>query len=148
MSSKKYCFIPETYKKISIYNPGTINTSKNSLTASELIGITPSTTFKYCIDDYDKIRLFYLDGKRVPNTIEDEYYFIEKTVTAIKSIFKGVTELIGYKLVMDDNPRIEFSIFFDVDGNFVPLSKMIAENKSKTIVGHSYTYNFFKRYNY
>ena len=55
MSTKKYCFVPETYKKISVYNPGTINTSKNSLTTLELLETSPSVSFKYCIDDYDKI---------------------------------------------------------------------------------------------
>lgn len=148
MSTKKYCFVPETYKKISVYNPGTINTSKNSLTTLELLETSPSVSFKYCIDDYDKVRLFYLDGKQAPDTIEDEYYFTEKTIAAIKAIFKGVSELIGYKLIMDDNPRLEFTVFLDVHGNFIPLQRMVLENKSKTIIGHTYTYNFFKRYNY
>lgn len=139
MYDKHYCFIPETYKIISVYNPGSIN-------SSSLTDAPPSTTFKYCIDDYDKARLFYISKQSDINSIDDEEYFKYKTIQYIKSIFK-ISELIDYKLFLEDDARVEFTALYDVNGNNILLKDAKNKNQSNTLIGHRYIYNFFKRYN-
>ena len=46
----------------------------------------------------------------------------------------------------EENARIEFTLFFDKDGNWIPISKLYEKNKFNTILGHRYVYAFYKRY--
>ena len=130
MLEKKYCFVPESHKLIRIFqdNPA-----------------TPLAEFKYCIDENDKIKLFYVEKKNIPNSIEDNEYFIAKTTTAIKALFK-TTELVNYKLIIDNSPRVEFSIYYDADGNQVYKNELNEKVKLHTVLEHRYTYNFYKKY--
>lgn len=132
MSEKRYCFVPDTHKEIKVLQDSKANVV---------------STFKYCIDTLDRIKLFYIDGREVANSMDDNDFFKIKTIAAIKSIFR-VTELYNYNLVLDENARVEFSIFFDVDGNEVTQNKLEEVlNKRKTVLEHRYTYHFYKRYN-
>lgn len=141
MSLKKYCFVAEKSKNVNVYSISTI-TSFN-----DLLNVNPNVSFKHLIDEYSKISLFYIGSKNIPNSIEDRNYFLEKTTTIIKSIFK-VSELLNFKLITEgDSPRIEFSIIFDSEGNFVPRNDIKKVNEKRPILTHSYTYNFYKLYN-
>lgn len=128
MLEKKYCFVPESHKLIKVF--------QNNST-------TPIAEFKYCIDENDKIKLFYIEKKSTGG--EDDSYFLAKTTTAIKALFK-TSELIDYQLITKGNSRIEFSIYYDVDGNQVYKSDLNEKLKRQTILEHRYTYNFYKRY--
>lgn len=139
MTEKRYCFVPETYKNISVYNANTIY---NTILLND---IYPTTSFKYCIDDYDKIKLFYINGQEDKDATDNEEYFKYKTIAAIKAIF-NVSELYDYKLFLDENARVEFTLFYDKDGNNILLKDLITKNKFNTILAHRYTYNFYKRY--
>lgn len=130
MLEKKYCFVPESHKLIKVFQ-------NNS--------ITPIAEFKYCIDENDKIKLFYMERKSIPNSIDDVDYFRMKTVDMIKTLFR-TTELVDYQLIIDNNPRIEFSIYYDVEGNQVYKSELNEKLKRSTVLEHRYTYNFYKRY--
>jgi hypothetical protein len=132
MLEKRYCFVPDSHKEIKVLQDNKANVV---------------STFKYCIDTLDRIKLFYVDGREAANSMDDENFFKIKTITAIKSIFK-VTELYNYKLILEKDARVEFSIFFDVDGNEVTQNKLADTlSKRKTVLEHRYTYHFFKRYN-
>lgn len=139
MSTKKYCFVPETYKHIAVYNPGTITDLKT------IDNINPNVKFTYCIDELDKIKLFYVSAKNKECSIDNLDYIRYKTIQAIKSIFK-VTELDNYKLYSEDESRIEFTLWYDADGNNFIKDKLPEANKFKTIISHTYIYNFYKRY--
>lgn len=140
MSTKKYCFIPETYKGISIYNPGSI---------TDLIsidnGLQPSFQFKYYIDDKDISKIFYIDGKSETGAEENIEFFKYKTIQFIKSIFQ-VKDIHNYRLITDNHSRLEFTLFFDHNGVEVPLNELSIKNKFNTIIAHHYIYNFYKRY--
>lgn len=145
MSEKMYCFIPESQKIIAVYDTGTIYDFDSS---EEIKGITPNLIFRHCIDINDKAKIFYIDTQKIPGSIDEVNYFTHKTVTAIKSLF-NVNEIHDYKLYMGDdeeNARIEFTLFFDKDGNWIPISKLYEKNKFNTILGHRYVYAFYKRY--
>lgn len=137
MSEKRYCFIPDSHKEIKVLQDNKANVV---------------STFKYCIDTLDRIKLFYVDGREAANSMDDESFFKFKTITAIKSIFK-VSELYNYKLILDKEKefgpaRVEFSIFFDVDGNEVAQNKLDEVlSKRKTVLEHRYIYHIYKRYN-
>lgn len=139
MATKKYCFVPETYKSISIYNPGSITDLK------PIDEVTPDATFKYCIDNIDKIKLFYVSAKDEKCIMDNIDYIKYKTIQAIKSIFK-VTELSNYKLSIEGESKIEFTLWYDADGNNFNSEKLVEANKSKTLIAHQYIYNFYKRY--
>ncbi len=130
MLEKKYCFVPESHKLIRVFQNNSVN---------------PIAEFKYCIDENDKIKLFYVEKKSTPNSGEDIDYFRAKTVTAIKALFK-TSEIVNYQLIIDNNPRIEFSIYYDVDGNQIYKSELNEKVKRYTILEHRYTYNFYKKY--
>lgn len=140
-----YCFIPEPQKIIAVYDAGTIYDFDSS---EEIKGITPNLTFRHCIDINDKTKIFYIDTQKIPGSIDEVNYFTYKTITTIKTLF-NVSELHDYKLYMGDNEenaRIEFTLFFDKDGNWIPISKLYEKNKFNTILGHHYVYAFYKRY--
>lgn len=139
MPIKKYCFIPETHKQIQVYNPGTITDIK------ALETINPNVKFTYCIDEFDKIKLFYVGAKRENASETDEEYIRYKTLQSIKAIF-NVPELYDYKLILDDTPRVEFTVWYDTAGNHIPLLKLVEKNKHNTILSHRYTYNFYSQY--
>lgn len=142
MSEKRYCFIPETYKVISVYNPGNII----SLEALDNKNINPTVTFKYCIDDYDKVKMFFLNGQPEEGATDDIEYFKYKTIQSIKSIFR-VAEIYDYVLVTEDkDSRFEFTVFYDANGTHIHTKDLVTKNKFNTILAHRYTYNFYKRY--
>lgn len=140
MSTKKYCFVPEPSKNISVYNAQTITDLKT------IDNVNPNVKFRYCIDDYDKIKMFYIGPKSQSDGYEEEEYFRYKTLQSIKSIFK-VDEIVDYEIFLDDDARIEFSIWYDVNGNHVHSLNLVEKNKSNTLLKHQYRYNFYKRYN-
>ena len=142
MSEKRYCFIPEEHKDIKVYNAGLIHNFKGS---EEIKNITPTVNFRHCIDIRDKAKLFYIDTQNTVGSSDDSNYFKYKTMNALKAIY-NVTELHNYKLILDEDARIEFTIFYDKDGNWIPLSKLYEKNKYNTVIGHTYTYMFYKRY--
>lgn len=145
MSEKMYCFIPECQKNIAVYTAGTIYDFQSS---AEIKNITPNLTFRHCIDINDKIKIFYVDTQKNPDSIDEINYFTYKTISAIKAIF-GVNEIHDYKIFMgedNENARIEFTLFFDKDGNWIPLSKLYEKNKFNTVLAHHYVYAFYKRY--
>ena len=139
MSEKRYCFIPESHKTISIYNANVIND------LSKLSSITPTFEFKYCIDDYDKIRMFFLEGHGETGAVDDRDYFDYKIVNQIKAIFK-VPEINDYRLYLEDGARVEFTVYYDSNGNHVPSLKLVDKNRYNTILAHKYTYIFYRRY--
>lgn len=139
MSTKKYCFIPETYKKIKVYNPGTITDLKT------ISNVNPNVEFTYCIDEFDKVKMFYVGAKREEDTTDNIEYIKYKTLQAIKAIF-NVSEICDYELIMDKNPRIEFTVWYDVNGNHIHSLKLVEKNKYNTLLSHRYIYNFYKRY--
>lgn len=139
MSTKKYCFIPETYKKIKVYNPGTITDLKT------ISNVNPNTEFTYCIDEFDKVKVFYVSAKREDDKMDNVEYIKYKTLQAIKAIF-NVSELYDYELIIGEQSRIEFTIWYDANGNHIPTLKLIEKNKYNTLLSHRYIYNFYKRY--
>ena len=140
MSEKRYCFIPEGHKDVNVYNAGMI------LDVTSLKSIIPAITFKYCNDPYEKAKIFYVEGQSDEHATDEEEYFRYKTVQAIKSLFK-VTDIYDYKLVTDEHARLEFTLFYDADGNFIATKDIVEKNKRNTILAHRYTYIFYKRYN-
>lgn len=140
MSTKKYCFVPESYKKIKVYNPGTITDLKT------IDNVNPNVQFSYCIDDLDKIKMFYVGAKREDDNTDNFEYIKYKTLQAIKSIF-NVSELGSYDLIIEEGyPRIEFAIWYDTEGNHVPSLNLVEKNKYNTLLTHLYVYNFYKKY--
>lgn len=139
MSTKKYCFIPETYKKIKVYNPGTITDLKT------ISNVNPNTEFTYCIDEFDKVKVFYVSAKREDDKMDNVEYIKYKTLQAIKAIFNA-SELYDYELIIGEQSRIEFTIWYDANGNHIPTLKLIEKNKYNTLLSHRYIYNFYKRY--
>lgn len=138
MLEKQYCFIPEPYKIVSVYNP-------KSITDFTAINNTdPSCSFKYYIDSIDPAKIFYLDGKQSSSSENLLEYFKYKIILSIKSIFK-VTELSNFELFLDDFPRAEFTLYFDMNGNEIKLSHLVETNKNNTVVAHHYIYNFYKK---
>lgn len=139
MSEKRYCFIPESHKTISIYNANVINDLRN------LAAITPTFTFKYSIDDYDKIRMFFLEGHGGSEEVETQDYFNYHIVNRIKTIFK-ISEINDYRLFLEDGARVEFTVYYDPDGNHIPNHKLVEKNRFNTVLAHRYTYIFYRRY--
>ena len=142
MSEKRYCFIPEHNKDIAVYEAGTIPYFQSG---EEIKNMTPSIKFKHCIDVHDKIKTFYIDTQNQDGSTDDENYFKYKTITAIKSFF-GVSEIHDYKLIIDEESRIEFTLFYDKDGTWIPISNLYEKNRNNTILAHTYVYGFYKRY--
>ena len=59
MTEKRYCFVPETTKVVSVFN-----THNETLKIyAEFINCNPDVSFKISIDEFDKIKLFYVNGK-------------------------------------------------------------------------------------
>lgn len=143
MTEKRYCFVPETTKIVDIFN--TNNQSiKNYV---EFKDCKPDVSFKYNIDGFDKIKLFYIDGKETEYSTDDISYLNAKIKDSIRSIF-SVHELAEFKLILEDeNPRVEFTIFYDINGSECSKYKLGDLNQIKTILAHTYTYNAYKRYN-
>lgn len=139
MSTKKYCFIPETYKKIKVYNPGTITDLKT------ISNVNPNVEFTYCIDEFDKIKMFYVGAKREEDSTDNIEYIKYKTLQSIKAIF-NVSEVCDYELIIDEYPRVEFSVWYDVNGNHIHSLKLVEKNKYNTLLSHHYIYNFYKKY--
>lgn len=140
MSEKKYCCVPETYKTLSIYNAGTIG---RETIISE---IEPSSKFKYCIDEFDKIKTFFFNRQENVNSIDTEDYLKYKMTQSIKSIFR-VSEISDVKLYLDSDARFEFTVFYDTNGIPLSVSELYNKNIRNTIVGHRYTFNLYQRYN-
>lgn len=143
MTEKRYVFIPETTKVVSVFNAGN-ETVKNYVNFSDC---KPEVSFRYAIDEFDKTKLFYLAGKENPYATDDESYFNAKAKDAIRAIF-NVQELAEFTLFLnDDNPRVEFTIFFDINGNECSKYKLDDLIRSRTILAHSYVFNIYKRFN-
>lgn len=140
MSEKRYCFIPETYKIVNVYNTGNITDIK------DLKSIIPAFKFKYCDVDYERAKMFFVQGHSSEHSEDTEEYFKYKTVQAIKALFK-ITDIYDYNIVMDENARIEFTIFYDSYGNHISTADLVEKNKRNTVLAHRYTYIFYKRYN-
>lgn len=140
MSEKRYCFIPETYKVVDVYNTGTISDVK------DLNSITSAIKFKYCNDEYERAKMFFIPGQSAEHSEDSEEYFRYKTVQSIKAIFR-ITDIHDYRLVMGENARIEFTIFYDSYGNHIPTAEVVEKNKKNTVLAHRYTYIFYKRFN-
>ena len=103
--------------------------------------------FKYCIDEFDKVKLFYINGKSEAGAVDDFTYINAKVKDAIRGIF-SINELAEFNLILeDDNPRVEFTIFYDINGNFCSKYKLEEYNSNRTILAHTYIYNIYKRYN-
>lgn len=135
MSTKKYCFIPEDHKEISVFNPGSI---------TDLHQITrPDVAFRHYIDSYDRVKLFYIGEKEKGDENLDylKYYIIQ----SIKSIFK-VTEIDDFEVTISKESNIKFSLWFDINGNQIDKAKLIEKNKNNVILKHHYIFNFFKRF--
>lgn len=143
MTEKRYVFIPEPSKFIKVFD------SKNE-SLKNYINIDqarPDVMFKYCTDEFDKIKLFYINGKSPEHSIDDFSYLNAKAKDAIRSLF-GINELAEFKLILEDeNPRAEFTIFYDIHGNHCSVYKLGDLNKDRTILAHTYIYNIYKRYN-
>jgi hypothetical protein len=143
MTEKRYVFIPETSKYIRVFN----TKNKSLVSYSNLNDTKPDVMFKYCIDEFDKIKLFYINGKAEEGSTDDFIYLNAKAKEAIRSLF-GINELAEFKLILeDDNPRAEFTIFYDIGGNFCSKYKLEEYNNNRTILAHTYIYNIYKRYN-
>jgi hypothetical protein len=138
MSTKKYCFIPEDHKEISVFNPGSI---------TDLHQITrPDVAFRHYIDSYDRVKLFYIGDKTDIDNIKLENEYLKYHILrSIKSIFK-VTELDELEIIESDESCIKFSLWFDIEGNHIEKTKLISKNKYDTVLKHRYIFNFFKRY--
>ena len=74
------------------------------------------------------------------------FIWFSRLLQSIKSIFK-VDEIFDYQLFLEDDARIEFSIWYDVDGNHIHSLNLVEKNKANTLLKHQYRYNFYKRYN-
>ena len=143
MTEKRYVFIPETSKYIKVFNTNN-STLKGYINFNE---VKPDVMFKYCIDEFDKIKLFYLNGKSDEHSTDDFTYLNAKSKGAIRAMF-GISELAEYSLFLDDeNPRVEFTIFYDVYGNPCSRYKLEELNRDRTILAHTYIYNIYKRFN-
>lgn len=143
MTEKRYVFIPEPTKHISVFNAK--NSSLTNYT--NFNQLKPDLSFKYNIDEFDKVKLFYINGRSEEGSIDDFSYLNSKTQTAIKSLFK-VDELSEFELILDDeNPRIEFTIFYDIHGLASNRYKLAEHNNDRTLLAHTYIYNIYKRYN-
>lgn len=143
MTEKRYCFVPETTKVVSVFNTHN-ETLKNY---AEFINCKPDVSFKISIDEFDKIKLFYVNGKENAYSTDDKDYLNIKVKNAIRAIF-GVRELAEFNLILDDeNPRAEFTIFYDIDGNECSKYNLGELNLTRTILAHTYVYNVYKRYN-
>lgn len=142
MTEKRYVFIPETSKYIRIFNVK----NESLIDYKNFSDLKPNVTFKYCIDEFDKIKLFYINGKSNPDSTDDFSYLNAKSKDSIKALF-GVNELSEYELILDDNPRVEFTIFYDINGECCSKYKLEEYNRNRTILAHTYTYNIYKRYN-
>lgn len=142
MSEKNYCCVPESYKELYIYDAGRIR----EISDLDVTKTKPSSQFKYCIDDYDKVKLFFFDRQESDGSTDDENYLTYKMMQYIKSIFK-VNELYDFRLITDSDARAEFTVLYDVNGNHIHTTNVVNKNKTQTVVGHRYTYNLYKRYN-
>lgn len=143
MTEKRYCFVPETTKIVGVFNTKN-ETLKNY---AEFINCKPDVSFKYSIDNFDRIRLFYVNGKENAYSSDDFSYLNNKVKDSIRSIF-SVKELAEFNLILEDeNPRVEFTIFYDADGNECSRYKLGEINGTRTVLSHSYIYNIYKRYN-
>lgn len=139
MSEKKYCCVPESYKDLIIYDAGTITNLENF---SE---IKPSSSFKYCIDDYDKVKIFFFDRQSAEGSTDDENYLKYKIMQSVKSIFK-VSEIYNFQLFLDSEARAVFTVFYDINGNHIHTNNIVEKNRLQTVVGHRYTFILYKRY--
>jgi hypothetical protein len=143
MTEKRYVFIPEPTKYIKVYNAN--NNSLSNFTNFD--ETQPDVAFKYSIDEFDKIKLFYINGKNEPGSTDDVSYLNAKAKDSIKSLF-GINELAEFNMDLDsENPSIVFTVFYDVNGIFCERYKLNEYNRYKTILAHTYTYNIYKRYN-
>lgn len=142
MTEKKFCFIPAETKVIRIFN---IN--NNSLQNYETITNTlPDVTIDYCIDSSDKIRYFFLSGKDSEYAENDEVYLKLESLKVVKNLF-NINEIAEFNLILDDNPRVEFTVFYTVQGIHCKKENLIAWNENEDIVAYTYTLNLYKRYN-
>lgn len=141
MISKKYCFIPDCNKKIAVYNSGLIG--KNTMNINE---VTPTVIFDICIDEKDKAKLFYIEEQNVEGIEEDKDFFKLNTIKAIRSTFGNNIEICNYQIIMEDESRIEFTLWFDADGNNIKITDLGDTNLNQTVLAHRYTYLFYKRY--
>ena len=143
MTEKRYVFIPEPTKFIRVYNTKN-NTLENFIDFNQT---KPDVSFKYMIDEIDKVKLFYISGKSEPGSEDDFSYLNAKIKDNIKSLF-GINELAEFNVDLEsDNPRVEFTIFYDVNGTFCSRYKLNEYNQNRTILAHTYSYNIYKRYN-
>jgi hypothetical protein len=145
MSEKKYCFVPRHEKFISVFNSNneSLKHFSNEWENDFLSATQADLFFKHCIDIEDKVKLFFVNGQNT-NIIDDYDYFRYKTLTAIKALFSQ-SEIVDYKLVMEES-YFTFTIIFDSDGNPCSKQKLGDLNKTKTIVAHTYVYDFYEKY--
>ena len=83
MTEKRYVFIPEPTKHIRVFNT-------NNKSLSDFVDfnkVQADVTFKYSIDEFDKIKLFYINGKSEAGAIDDISYLNLKAKDSIKSLF-------------------------------------------------------------
>lgn len=148
MSYKKYCFIPEQVKVIDVFNslnPALDAYCKSSENLRFLDHVQGDVQFKICLEQSDKAKTFYIDGDNNVSGMSDYDYFRYKSLTAIKSLYSG-NEIMSFNLYCDDTPRLEFTVVYDAEGMPVSKAALSKENQYKTLVAHTYTFNFYKRY--
>lgn len=147
MNYKKYCFVPENVKKIGVFNsnnPSLDNYFSNDDTLF-LQNTKPDIEFDAFLDKQDRAILFYIDGDNNVPGMTDEQYFRYKLLNTIKVLFSE-NEIIGFNLKLDSNSSFVFTIIYDCDGNPVKNIELKDKNKKKTLISHTYTYNFYQKY--
>lgn len=147
MNYKKYCFIPEKTKKIGIFNTGNLSL-KNYEAANDELFLSDTKAdieFLVTLEQKDKAIIFYIDGDNNVPGMSDENYFRYKILNTIKVLFSE-NEIMGFNLVIGDDSYFTFTIIFDPDGNPIRRNNLKDENRKKTLISHTYTYNFYKKY--
>lgn len=147
MEHKKYCFVPEKNKKISVFNAKNTslgNYGNNNLT-DFLNNVKSDISFNISLDSKDKAILFYIDGdNNVPGMLDYDYFHY-KILNTLKILFSE-NEIIGFNLILNDESYFEFSIIYDTEGYPIKRKELERENDKKTLVAHTYRYNFYVKY--
>lgn len=147
MNYKKYCFIPEKTKIIGVFNSNNPSL-KNYEAVNDIVFLrdtAPDIEFSISLDEKDKAIIFYVDGDNNITGMSDEDYFRYKTLNAIKVLFSE-NEIMGFNLTIGENSHFSFTVVYDPDGNPISRNKLKDENKKKTLISHTYTYGFYKKY--
>ena len=70
---------------------------------------------------------------------------MKETLNTIKVLFSE-NEILGFNLIIGDNSHFTFTVVYDPDGNPISGKQLKDENRKKTLISHTYTYNFYKKY--